>query len=168
LQDQLYTRDLPLLGGVMGRPAEVALLKGRNNYLCWHRLDAALAGGDGRTASLGDWGDSRIGNGDEAGRNPASRASTLVALQALETWGRSSRTGDLTELDDLSEDHALRGWITSTVDNCLGGRCEFYDRCFVLEARRKAQAAQVVVVNHHLLLADLALKESGFGELLPG
>src|SRR5690606_5357782 len=87
LQDQLYTRDLPLLGGVMGRPAEVALLKGRNNYLCWHRLDAALAGGDGRTASLGDWGDSRIGNGEEPGRNPASRASTLVALQALETWG---------------------------------------------------------------------------------
>src|SRR5690606_6432862 len=81
---------------------------------------------------------------------------------------RSSRSGDLTELDDLAEDAAQRGAVTSTVDNCVGNRCEFYDRCFVLEARRRAQAAQVVVVNHHLLLADLALKESGFGELLPG
>jgi ATP-dependent DNA helicase DinG len=143
LQDQLFARDLPMLGAVVGRPVEVALLKGRNNYLCWHRLDTAL---------------------NEGTRD----AQTLGELRALSDWGRSSSSGDLTELEDLSEDHALRAVVTSTVDNCLGNRCDFFDRCFVLEARRRAQRAQVVIVNHHLLLADLALKEAGFGELLPG
>jgi ATP-dependent DNA helicase DinG len=143
LQDQLFSRDLPLLGAVVGRPAEVALLKGRNNYLCWHRLETALHDG------LRD-------------------AETVRALRALSMWAQSSDTGDLSQLEDLAEDHALRGAVTSTVDNCLGRDCEFFDRCFVLEARRRAQAAEVVIVNHHLLLADLALKEGGFGELLPG
>jgi ATP-dependent DNA helicase DinG len=143
LQDQLFARDLPLLGAIVGRPAEVALLKGRNNYLCWHRLETA--------------------------RNDGTRdAETVGTLRALALWGRSTDSGDLTEIEDLGDDHALRATVTSTVDNCLGNRCEFYDRCFVVEARRRAQAAQVVIVNHHLLLADLALKESGFGELLPG
>jgi ATP-dependent DNA helicase DinG len=143
LQDQLYARDLPMLGAVVGRPARVAVLKGRNNYLCWHRLEVALHDG-------------------------TRDAGTVHALRALSNWGRASDSGDLTELEDLAEDHALRGAVTSTVENCLGSRCEFYDRCFVLEARRRAQAAEIVIVNHHLLLADLALKENGFGELLPG
>jgi ATP-dependent DNA helicase DinG len=143
LQDQLYTRDLPALGGALGRPVEVALLKGRNNYLCWHRLETART--DGRQS-----------------------ASLRATLQALADWGHASESGDLTELDDLAEDHALRGTVTSTVDNCLGNRCEHLDECFVLRARRRAQAADIVIVNHHLLLADLALKEAGFGELLPG
>jgi ATP-dependent DNA helicase DinG len=143
LQDQLFARDLPLLGAVVGRPARVALLKGRNNYLCWHRLENA--------------------------RHDGTRdAEALAALRALSEWGRASDSGDLTELEDLAEDHALRSTVTSTVDNCLGSRCEHYDACFVVEARRRAQAADVVIVNHHLLLADLALKEGGFGELLPG
>ncbi len=143
LQDQLFSRDLPLLGGVIGRPMQVALLKGRSNYLCWHRLETALHEG-------------------------TRDATTLGALRALSEWGRASDSGDLTELEDMTDEHALRGVVTSTVDNCLGRECEFFERCFVLEARRRAQAAQVVIVNHHLLLADLALKESGFGELLPG
>ncbi|HEX5049961.1 MAG TPA: ATP-dependent DNA helicase [Gammaproteobacteria bacterium] len=143
LQDQLFARDLPLLGAVVGRPARVALLKGRNNYLCWHRLESA--------------------------RHDGTRdGETVAALRALAEWGRASDSGDLTELEDLAEDHALRSTVTSTVDNCLGSRCEHYDACFVVEARRRAQAADVVIVNHHLLLADLALKENGFGELLPG
>jgi ATP-dependent DNA helicase DinG len=143
LQDQLFTRDLPALGAALGRPVEVALLKGRNNYLCWHRLETARL--DGR-----------------------QRGETRATLQALADWGHSSRSGDLTELDDLAEQHALRGVVTSTVDNCLGSQCEHLENCFVLRARRRAQAADVVIVNHHLLLADLALKEAGFGELLPG
>ena len=143
LQDQLFSRDLPLLGAVVGRPMEVAVLKGRSNYLCWHRLDAAL-------------------------RDGTRDAATVAALGALDTWGKTSDSGDLTELEDLAEDHALRAQVTSTVDNCLGRECAFFDRCFVVEARRRAQAADVVIVNHHLLLADLALKDSGFGELLPG
>ena len=143
LQDQLFARDLPSLGAVVGRPARVALLKGRSNYLCRHRLDVALHDG------LRD-------------------ATTLSALRALSSWAATSRSGDLTELEDFADDHALRATVTSTVDNCLGARCEFFDQCFVLEARREAQAADVVIVNHHLLLADLAIKEHGFGELLPG
>lgn len=143
LQDQLFARDLPLLGALLGRPSRVALLKGRNNYLCWHRLEGALQDG-------------------------TRDAVTLAELRAISNWGRASVRGDLTELQDLEDDDSLRGTISSTVDNCLGQRCEFYDRCFVAAARREAQKADVVIVNHHLLLADLALKEGGFGELLPG
>ena len=143
LQDQLFARDLPLLGTVVGRPMQVALLKGRNNYLCWHRLETALHDG-------------------------TRDAETLGALRALSQWGQTTDSGDLTELEDFADDHALRSIVTSTVENCLGRDCEFFDRCFVLEARRRAQAADIVIVNHHLLLADLALKENGFGELLPG
>jgi len=143
LQDQLFARDLPRLGRVLGRPVDVALLKGRNNYLCWHRLELMRSSGD-------------------------ADAATLRAVEAVRAWASAGGSGDLTELEDLPEQHPARGWITSTVDNCLGGRCDHFDRCFVVEARRRALAAQVVIVNHHLLLADLALKESGFGELLPG
>jgi ATP-dependent DNA helicase DinG len=143
LQDQLFARDLPLLGAVIGRPMQVALLKGRNNYLCWHRLETALHDG-------------------------TRDAETLGALRALSQWGHTSDSGDLTELEDFADDQTLRPVVTSTVENCLGRDCEFFDRCFVLEARRRAQAADIVIVNHHLLLADLALKENGFGELLPG
>ena len=95
-------------------------------------------------------------------------AETLGALRALSQWGRTSATGDLTELQDFEEDYGLRPIATSTVENCLSRDCEFFDRCFVLEARRRAQASDIVIVNHHLLLADLALRENGFGELLPG
>jgi ATP-dependent DNA helicase DinG len=143
LQDQLFARDLPLLGALLGRPVRIALLKGRGNYLCWHRIEAALHEG-------------------------TRDAATLAELRAIANWGRASERGDLTELEDLENDDGLRGTITSTVDNCLGSRCDFYDRCFVAAARRDAQAADVVIVNHHLLLADLALKDGGFGELLPG
>jgi len=143
LQDQLYERDLPMLGAAIGRPVRVALLKGRSNYLCWHRLETAQHGGL---------------------RDP----SLLAQLRSVAAWARTTRAGDLTEVEDLSADHALRPWLTSTADNCLGNRCEFFDDCFLVEARRRAQAADVVIVNHHLLLADLALKEAGFGELLPG
>ena len=142
LQDQLYQRDLPLLGAVIGRPVRVALLKGRGNYLCWHRLETAQQG---------------------AVRDPA----LLQRLQAVGRWARTAAGGDVTELDDFADDRMLRPWFTSTADNCLGSRCTFFDDCFLVEARRRAQAADVVIVNHHLLLADLALKEAGFGNLLP-
>jgi len=143
LQDQLFARDLPRLGRVLGRPVDVALLKGRNNYLCRHRLELVRASGD-------------------------ADAATLATVEAVRAWALGGGSGDLTELEDLPEQHPARAWLTSTVDNCLGSRCDHFERCFVVEARRRALAAQVVIVNHHLLLADLALKESGFGELLPG
>lgn len=143
LQDQLYGRDLPALGAVIGRPVDVALLKGRGNYLCRHRLETAC-------------------------RDSAAPAPLRDSLTALAEWSRSSATGDVTELEDLNDEALLKGLVTSTVDNCLGTHCEHFDDCFVVEARRRAQQADVVVVNHHLLLADLALKEAGFGDLLPG
>ena len=142
LQDQLFARDLPALGSALGRPVDIALLKGRANYLCLHRLDVARL-------------------------DPELRGRTVAAIDAIVRWGKSSDSGDLTEIDDLEGDYRLRARVTSTIDNCLGNQCPMLEDCFVLKARRRAQAAQVVIVNHHLLLADLELKVAGFGELLP-
>jgi ATP-dependent DNA helicase DinG len=141
LQDQLFSRDLPMLGALLGRPAQVALLKGRANYFCRHRYRLAAT-------DL---------------HNP--RWHRYAGM--LDEFSRITSSGDLAELTDLPEDAALIARITSTVDNCLGNQCPDYDQCFVLGARRRAQAADVVVVNHHLLLADMVLRETGFGELLP-
>jgi ATP-dependent DNA helicase DinG len=141
LQDQLFAKDLPLLGRAIGRPVDVVVLKGRNNYLCWHRLEIAR-------------GDSSV------------NIDTRRLIEALHSWGRTHATGDLSELHDLEADFATRSRVTSTTDNCIGNQCEHYEECFVVAARRKALAATIVIVNHHLLLADLALKETGFGDLL--
>src|SRR5262245_43072181 len=141
LQDQLFNKDLPLLAGAIGVPARVALLKGRSNYLCGYRLKQL-----GAQASLG-----------------ATRDRTL---QRVERWARATRSGDLAEVTGLSDSHPLWPQITSTRENCLGARCPEIGRCHVVEARRKAIESDIVIVNHHLLLADLALKEEGFGDLL--
>lgn len=143
LQDQLYHRDLPLLAGALGRPARVVLLKGRSNYLCQARLHSI---------------------GPQAQLLPAA-ADTLIAR--IRDWSLVTRSGDLSELPELGDAHPLRPLISSTRENCTGSRCAFFDACHVLRARRAALEADIVVVNHHLLLADLALKEDGFGELLP-
>lgn len=141
LQDQIFDRDLPMLAERIGRPVNVVILKGRANYLCWHRLELA-----------------------EADESLAREDIDVVA--ALRDWGRNHASGDLSELADLDANPRLRARVTSTADNCLGQKCAFIDRCFVAQARRAALEATVVVVNHHLLLADLALKETGFGDLL--
>src|SRR5579863_6439270 len=143
LQDQLFHRDLPLLSSALGRPARVALLKGRSNYLCRARLE-----------TIGRHGDLLSGHADPL-------------LARISEWSRGTRSGDLAELPELADTHPLRPQISSTRENCLGSRCTEYARCHVLEARRTALEADIVVVNHHLLLADLALKEDGFGDLLP-
>ena len=143
LQDQLFARDLPALGAALGRPVDIALLKGRANYLCWHRLKNALQ--DGKLSP-----------------------SLMADINGIARWGRETESGDLTEIEDLEDDYRLKARVTSTIDNCLGNQCDEIDDCFVLKARRGAQAASIVIVNHHLLLADLSLKEAGFGELLPG
>jgi ATP-dependent DNA helicase DinG len=143
LQDQLFHRDLPLLAGALGRPARVALLKGRSNYLCQARLE-----------NIGRQGD-------------LLPASADPLLSRITEWSLATRSGDLVELPELADAHPLRPHITSTRENCTGQRCPHFARCHVLEARRAALEADIVVVNHHLLLADLALKEDGFGDLLP-
>ncbi|RPI16119.1 MAG: ATP-dependent DNA helicase [Lysobacterales bacterium] len=146
LQDQLYHRDLPAVSGALGRPVQVALLKGRANYLCRHRLELA----------------------EQQAYARGLRREVATALPSVRAWSLLTRSGDVAELPGLGEGDPVLPWITSTRENCLGIECPHYDQCFVLSARREAQAADVVVVNHHLLLADLVLKEVGFGDLLPG
>ena len=151
LQDQLYSRDLPLVGAALGRPARVALLKGRTNYLCRHRL--AAAAGAGEQLAM-------IEGGPEAAR--ASRAM----LTRIARWALTTRSGDLAEVGGLSDSHPVWAQVTSSRETCLGQRCPEVSRCHVALARREALDADIVIVNHHLLLADLALKEDGFGDLL--
>jgi len=144
LQDQLFTRDVPRVRDALGVPVACALLKGRGNYLCLHRLERAVA-------------EARL----------ASRAEA-ADLRAIGDWSRRTRSGDVAELAEVPEDSTLWPQVTSTADNCLGAKCDRYDDCFVNRARREALAAEVLVVNHHLFFADLALREDGFGQLLPG
>jgi ATP-dependent DNA helicase DinG len=144
LQDQLYTRDIPLLAGALGRPLTTALLKGRANYLCL----AKLSGAGAQQALLAE--------------------EEPVLMAQVRDWAATTRSGDLAEVAALGESHPLRAQLTSTREGCTGARCAEFSRCHVFAARRAALEADLVVVNHHLLLADLALKEEGFGELLPG
>ncbi|WP_018140540.1 ATP-dependent DNA helicase [Thioalkalivibrio sp. ALJ7] len=148
LQDQLFDRDLPVVCEALSYRPKAALLKGRANYLCHYRLELAAAEAGGA-----------IGGGVKRDR--------LEVIEALQRFARTSQSGDLGQAGILAEDSVLWPQVTSTVDNCLAGECPNYNDCFVVQARKRAQEAEVVVVNHHLLLADMALKEEGFGELLP-
>lgn len=143
LQDQLFGRDLPRLVEALGLPVRTALLKGRASYLCLHRLDLAR-----HDASLPERGGVRM-------------------LAKIERWAQATRTGDLAELPGLDERSPLIPLITSTRENCLGQQCPQFKPCHVNLARREALAADVVVINHHLFFADLAVRESGMAELLP-
>lgn len=140
LQDQLFNKDLPLVAAAIGVPARVSLLKGRSNYLCGHRLKQAST-----QRSLG---------------------ARDRLLARVERWAGMTKSGDLAEVPDLGDAHPLWPQVTSTRENCLGNRCPEVARCHVIGARRKAIESDIVIVNHHLLLADLALKEDGFGDLL--
>ncbi len=143
LQDQLFHRDIPVVRHALGMPVEIALLKGRGNYLCHYRL--ALAQGEGRFQSR-------------------AVADKIVRIGE---WGGRTQSGDIAECADIDEADTVWPVVTSTAENCLGQECSDYDRCFLVQARRNAQAADVVVVNHHLLFADMALRDQGVGELLP-
>jgi ATP-dependent DNA helicase DinG len=144
LQDQLFARDLPVVCAALQAPVRSALLKGRANYLCWHRM--GIAAGEGRRLS---------------GRQ-------LHELEDIRAWSARTASGDIAELGSVPEDSAIWPRVTSTVENCLGQECEYFQDCFVVKARRQALEADIVVINHHLLFADMVLKEEGFGELLPG
>ncbi len=143
LQDQLYHRDLPRVRAALGASLKMALLKGRSNYLCLYRMEQAK------------------------GERFASR-ELAAQFQRVVAWSGRTQRGDLAELSDIPDDSMLLPQVTSTADNCLGSECPFWSECFVVKARAEAQAADLVVVNHHLLLADLAIKREGFGEILPG
>ena len=143
LQDQLFSRDIPRLVDVLGLPIRVALLKGRSNYLCLHRMGQARHSHEG------------------------AQPGAQRALAKIETWAQSTRTGDMAELSGLDERSSLWPLVTSTRDNCLGSSCPSYRACHVNLARKEAMASDVVVINHHLFFADMAVRESGVAELLP-
>ncbi|KKZ57725.1 ATP-dependent helicase [Haemophilus haemolyticus] len=143
LQDQLFNRDLPAIKKALNFTGKIALLKGRANYLCLERLDQVIAQG-----VLGD-------------------KSVLVELSKVRKWNNSTKTGDFTECIELAEDSPIIPQLTSTAESCLGTDCPNYSECYVVSARKKALNADLVVVNHHLFFADMAVKESGFGELIP-
>ena len=144
LQEQLFYRDLPFVRDLLAPTTKVALLKGRANYLCFYRMEMFLAGG-------------RFATREQA-----------TQLQMVSAWSRETKTGDVVELTTLPENAEILPYVTSTVDNCLGQECAFVGDCLLMKARRIAKEADVLVVNHHLLFADLMLKDQGLGELLPG
>jgi len=143
LQDQLFSRDLPRLVQALNLPIRLALLKGRSSYLCTHRMEMAR-----RDTSIPD-------------------RHTLHLLSRVETWSLSTRTGDLAEMPGLDERSPLIPLITSNRENCLGSQCPKFKMCHVNSARREALGADVVVINHHLFFADMAVRETGMAELLP-
>lgn len=142
LQDQLFHRDLPVVKQSLGIDVSTSLLKGRSNYLCLHRMKLAHEQG-------------------------YLTRETQDHLQRIKSWSKSTRSGDAAEMSEITEDARIWPLVTSTVDNCLGTDCPDWNDCHVARARRAAQESDLVVVNHHLLLADMAIKEEGFGELLP-
>lgn len=144
LQDQLFFRDLPMVKETLGVSLKTTLLKGRGNYLCLHRMMIA------RTE----------------GRLPSREA--VLELESVKEWSARTEDGDLSIAGVVTDESGLMPFVTSTPDNCLGGECPQFEDCFVARARNEAQDADIVVVNHHLLFADMAIKQSGFGEVLPG
>ena len=142
LQDQLFHTDIPLVKKALKLDLPCSLLKGRSNYLCLYRLGIA----------------------DELA---FLTRETQDHLSRIRRWSKQTKHGDVAEMSEISEDSRVWPVVTSTADNCLGSECAEYSNCYVVKARRDAQEADIVVVNHHLLLADMAIKEEGFGELLP-
>jgi len=143
LQDQLFQRDIPTVRDALAVPVTVAMLKGRANYLCHYYLQ--------RTA--------------DNGRLPSRQETSY--LQDIIRFAKITRTGDKAELASVPETAAVWSMVTSTRENCLGQECPHYKECFVMQARREAQQADIVVVNHHLFFADIMLRDTGMAELLP-
>jgi len=143
LQDQLFEKDIPLIRKAIVNGKKVALLKGRSNYCCPHRLKRFRAEDRFKSREM---------------------AAIFAALAA---WAEQTESGDIGEFAGIPENDSLWYYATSNADNCLGGECPELDRCFVMKARKKAMEADILVINHHLYFSDLALKVDGFGEILP-
>ncbi len=143
LQDQLFKKDIPVVRDALKRPVSVALLKGRANYLCQYRQE--LSESEGRFSSRAEVGQ----------------------LKKITSWSKRTKSGDIAEVTSVPEDALIWSKVTSTSDNCLGKDCAYFNDCFLQKARRKAQDSDIIVVNHYLLFADMAIKETGFSEILP-
>ncbi|ATD00792.1 ATP-dependent DNA helicase [Pseudoalteromonas spongiae] len=143
LQEQLFHRDLPALKKILGKGKKIALLKGRSNYLCTERLNQHVA------------------------HVPVDDPDVMHQLAMVAKFSGETRSGDMADCSGIEEDAKVLPYVTSTTDNCLGKECPSFQDCFVRKARVKAIESDLVVVNHHLFLADAVVKESGFGELIP-
>lgn len=150
LQEQIYFKDLGILRETLGVPFTATYMKGRGNYLCLHRFDAFRDAANGA-------GDVRL-FGDSAAQ---------IFLPIIEQWASSTETGDRAEIADLPEDLPFWGQIAATSENCIGTECPRYQDCFVTHMRQRAAASDLVVVNHHLLCADAAVRQSAYGEVIP-
>ena len=143
LQEQIFAKDIPFLQQVLPRRFNAAYMKGRQNYLCLWRLQRLR-------------------------QQPVLPGLVdRIWLQRLEHWAEDTATGDRAELADLPDDAFIWGELCATSESCLGQRCELYNRCFITRMRQEAAAADIIIVNHHLFFADLALKESSYGEVIP-
>ncbi len=143
LQDQIFYKDLPALSRAMDREIRAAYMKGRTNYLCLHRFD-------------------RLREAEAALPDEEQRWLRMIA-----EWSAETATGDRAEIEDLPDDFALWSDMTATGEQCLGRECPRYNECFVTRMRERAAASDVVIVNHHLLCADAAVREGAFGEVIP-
>jgi ATP-dependent DNA helicase DinG len=143
LQEQIYFKDLPVLKDALGIPFTAAYMKGRSNYLCLHRFEA--------------WRDTGAIRGFDESQS----------IRMIDEWSRASETGDRAELEDLPEDSPFWNDIAASAENCIGAECPRYDDCFVTRMRQRAAASDVVIVNHHLLCADAAVRHSAYGEVIP-
>ena len=143
LQDQLFQRDIPTVRRILGMSIDAAILKGRANYLCLERLE---------NVNL---------------RSPKINRMAADDIRNVKEWRNKTSFGDISEVDSVNETSIIWPEVTSNADNCVGSDCHFYEKCYVNKARKRAQQADIVVVNHHLYFADHALKQDGFGKLLP-
>lgn len=143
LQDQLYFKDIPAILKALGMGARIALLKGRANYICKLRLEHACE------------------------ENAAKSREEVVHLQKIQRFAQQSETGERGDIVDVPEDSGIWPEVTSTADNCLGNKCEHYEDCFVMKAREKVKEADILVINHHLFLSDIALKDNQITDFLP-
>lgn len=143
LQEQLFFKDVPFVQEKLGLPFKASFMKGRNNYLCRRRFRLFT-------------------------RQPLLKALEEVShFQVLKKWAGRTKTGDRAELKELPEDLGLWNEVCASSENCLGQACEFFDRCFIMRLRQEAAGSDVVIVNHHLYFADLAVRSKGYGEVLP-
>jgi len=143
LQEQLFQRDIPLVRSALSLSLPYAMLKGRSNYLCPYRLLLA----------------------EQTGVAQSPRYAK--DFHRIKSWAQRTHSGDIGEIDNVAENSSVWYQVTSTTDNCLGQECPEISNCHVLKARRRAQEAELLIINHHLLFSDMMLKEEGFGELLP-
>jgi ATP-dependent DNA helicase DinG len=143
LQEQIYFKDLPVLREALGIPFTATYMKGRGNYLCLHRFEA--------------WRDSGL----------IRTFDETQSIRMLDEWSQQTETGDRAELEDFAEDSPLWPDISASAENCIGAECPRYDSCFVTRMRQRAAASDLVIVNHHLLCADAAVRQNAYGEVIP-